>query len=96
VLEGKVIGRCVSRHRHQEFIRFIAIVERFVPAGKVTGHDGPSSGQHHRCVTAEQKRISPRRPLEVGHDEALRSRVSIRRYSIVRACLATIICAWIP
>jgi len=35
VLEGKVIGRCVSRHRHQEFIRFIATVERSVPAGKV-------------------------------------------------------------
>jgi DDE superfamily endonuclease len=35
VLEGKVIGRCVTRHRHQEFIRFIATVERSVPAGKV-------------------------------------------------------------
>ena len=35
VLEGKVIGRCVPRHRHQEFIRFIATVERSVPAGKV-------------------------------------------------------------
>ena len=35
VLEGKVIGRCVPRRRHQEFIRFIATVERSVPAGKV-------------------------------------------------------------
>ena len=35
VLEGKVIGRCAPRHRHQEFIRFIATVERSVPAGKV-------------------------------------------------------------
>jgi transposase len=34
VLEGKVIGRCVPRHRHQEFIRFISTVERSVPAGK--------------------------------------------------------------
>src|SRR6202040_3200213 len=33
-LEGKVIGRCAPRHRHQEFIRFIATVERSVPAGK--------------------------------------------------------------
>jgi hypothetical protein len=33
--EGKVIGRCVSRHRHQEFIRFVATVERSVPAEKV-------------------------------------------------------------
>jgi hypothetical protein len=35
VLEGKVIDCCVPRHRHQEFIRFIATVERSVPAGKV-------------------------------------------------------------
>ena len=35
VLEGKVIGRCVPRHRHQEFIWIIATVERSAPAGKV-------------------------------------------------------------
>jgi hypothetical protein len=34
VLEGKVIGRCVPRHRHQEFIRFIATVERSVPPAR--------------------------------------------------------------
>jgi hypothetical protein len=32
VLEGKVIGRCMQRHRHQEFIRFLNAVEREVPA----------------------------------------------------------------
>ena len=36
VLDGKVIGRCVPRHHHQEFIRFIATVERSVPTGKVS------------------------------------------------------------
>jgi transposase len=35
VLEGKVIGRCMQRHRHQEFIRFLNAIEREVPAGKV-------------------------------------------------------------
>jgi transposase len=34
ILEGKVIGRCMQRHRHQEFIRFLNAVEREVPAGK--------------------------------------------------------------
>ena len=34
MLEGKVIGRCMQRHRHQEFIRFLNAVEREVPAGK--------------------------------------------------------------
>src|SRR3954465_14230375 len=34
VLEGTVLGRCMQRHRHQEFIRLNA-VEASVPAGKV-------------------------------------------------------------
>ncbi len=35
VLDGKVIGRCMQRHRHQEFIRFLNSVEAAVPAGKL-------------------------------------------------------------
>ncbi len=35
ILEGKVIGRCMQRHRHQEFIRFLNTIEADVPAGKV-------------------------------------------------------------
>jgi transposase len=35
VLEGRVIGQCMQRHRHQEFIRFLNAVEGAVPAGKV-------------------------------------------------------------
>jgi len=35
VLEGTVIGRCMQRHRHQEFIRFLNAIEAEVPAGKV-------------------------------------------------------------
>jgi transposase len=35
VLEGKVIGRCMQRHRHQEFIRFLNAIEAQVPAGKI-------------------------------------------------------------
>ena len=35
VLEGKVIGRCIQRHRHQEFIRFLNTIEATVPVGKV-------------------------------------------------------------
>ena len=34
ILEGKVIGRCMQRHRHQEFIRFLNTVEREVANGK--------------------------------------------------------------
>jgi hypothetical protein len=35
VLEGKVIGRCMQRHRHQEFIRFLNAIEAEAPAGKM-------------------------------------------------------------
>jgi transposase len=35
VLEGRVIGRCMQRHRHQEFIRFLNAIEANVPAGKL-------------------------------------------------------------
>jgi transposase len=35
VLDGKVIGRCMQRHRHQEFIRFLNAIEAEIPAGKI-------------------------------------------------------------
>jgi transposase len=34
VLEGKVIGRCMQRHRHEEFIRFLNAIDAEVPGGK--------------------------------------------------------------
>jgi hypothetical protein len=35
VRDGTVMGRCMSQHRHQEFVRFLNAVERTVPAGKL-------------------------------------------------------------
>jgi transposase len=35
VLDGRVIGRCMQQHRHQEFIRFLNTIEAAVPAGKL-------------------------------------------------------------
>ena len=35
ILDGAVIGRCMQKHRHQEFIRFLNAIERDVPAGKL-------------------------------------------------------------
>jgi transposase len=35
VLDGTVIGQCMARHRHQEFIRFLNRIEAVVPAGKL-------------------------------------------------------------
>ena len=35
MLDGTVIGRCMQRHRHQEFIRFLNAIEAEVPVGKI-------------------------------------------------------------
>jgi transposase len=35
VLDGTILGRCMQRHRHQEFLRFLNAVEAAVPAGKL-------------------------------------------------------------
>ena len=35
LLDGTVIGRCMQRHRHLEFIRFLNAVEREIPAGQL-------------------------------------------------------------
>jgi hypothetical protein len=35
VPDGTVLGRCMQRHRHQEFVRFLSAVEAAVPAGKL-------------------------------------------------------------
>ena len=34
VLNGKAVGRCMPKHRHQEYIRFLNAVEATMPAGK--------------------------------------------------------------
>jgi hypothetical protein len=34
VLEGRVIGQCMARHRHQEFIHFLNKINRETPAGQ--------------------------------------------------------------
>jgi len=53
VLEGKVIGRCMQRHRHQEFIRFLNTLEAEVPAGKIVHVIRDNYGSHkHRKVRA--------------------------------------------
>jgi len=35
VLDGSILGRCMQRHRHQEFIRFLNAIEAEVPAGNL-------------------------------------------------------------
>src|ERR1044071_3462672 len=50
-LDGKVLGRCRQRHRHQEFIRFLNAVEAAVPAGKLVHVilDNDAAHQHPKA-----------------------------------------------
>ena len=52
VLDGTVVGQCMQRHRHQEFLRFLNRLERDIPAGRLIhvildnygSHSTPKSG----------------------------------------------------
>jgi transposase len=35
ILDGTVLGQCMQRHRHQEFLRFLGRLEREIPAGRL-------------------------------------------------------------
>jgi hypothetical protein len=43
VLDGTVIGQCMARHRHREFIRFLNRVDR--------SPGGPAGPRHPRQLT---------------------------------------------
>jgi transposase len=45
-LDGKIIGRCMQQHRHQEFIRFLNAVEAAAPAGKFVHAIADNSATH--------------------------------------------------
>ncbi len=34
IADGRVIGDCLKKHRHQEWIRFLNLIRRTIPAGK--------------------------------------------------------------
>ena len=53
VLDGTVLGRCMQRHRHQEFIRFLNAIEAAVPAGKLVHVilDNYATHKHPKVMT---------------------------------------------
>ena len=59
ILEGRVIGRCMQRHRHQEFIRFLNAVEREVAADKAVHVvlDNYATHKHPKPAKPEPNRI---------------------------------------
>jgi hypothetical protein len=60
VQQGKVIGRCMQRHRRQEFIRFLIAVEREVAAGKCVHAILDNYGAHKHPKVIEWLSRRPR------------------------------------
>src|SRR5438477_11287035 len=60
VLDGKVIGRCMQRHRHQEFIRFLNAIEAEIPAGKIIHVILDNYGPHKHPKTRASLARHPR------------------------------------
>jgi transposase len=60
VLEGRVIGRCMQRHRHQEFIRVLNAIEAELPVGKVVHVILDNYGTHKHLKVREWLRRHPR------------------------------------
>src|ERR671910_1977659 len=60
VLDGTVLGRCMARHRHQEFIRFLNAIERALPAGKVVHVILDNYGSHKHPKVLEWLARHPR------------------------------------
>jgi transposase len=60
VLDGTVIGQCMARHRHQEFIRFLNAIERAVPAGKLIHVVLDNYGAHKQAKVRQWLARHPR------------------------------------
>lgn len=60
VLDGRVIGRCMQRHRHQEFIRFLNAIEAEVPAGRIVHVILDNYGPHKHPKTRAWLNRHPR------------------------------------
>ena len=81
VLEGTVIGRCMQRHRHQEFIRFLNAIEAQVPAGKLVHVILDNYAAHKHPEGAPMARPAPALHLPLHADLVL---VAQRRRRLLR------------
>jgi len=59
-LEGKVIGQCYARHRHQEFLKFLRHLDREFPKGKDLHLIMDNYGTHKKDKVQEWLKKHPR------------------------------------
>lgn len=67
VAEGKVIGECYQRHRHQEFLRFLKRLDREFPPGKALHLVLDNYGSHWHPRVRVAGSPSPLRPALHPH-----------------------------
>lgn len=60
IATGKIIGRCQTRHRHQEFLRFLDQIDRSVPAGRAVHLVLDNYGTHKAPKVAAWFKKRPR------------------------------------
>jgi transposase len=60
VLDGTVIGQCLPRHRHQEFLLFLDKIERSVPKRMTIHLVLDNYGTHSHCAVKEWFEAHPR------------------------------------
>jgi hypothetical protein len=60
VLDGTVVGRCMPKHTHKEFIKFLNAVERAVPAGKIIHAIADNYATHKHAKVKEWLADHPR------------------------------------
>src|SRR6202048_240299 len=60
VLDGTVIGKCMPRHRHREFLRFLNQIEAKVPVGKIVHVILDNYAAHKHPKVVEWLARSPR------------------------------------
>src|SRR5580692_10389775 len=78
VLDGTVIGRCMQRHRHIEFIRFLNTVERQVSAGNLIHVvlDNYATHKHPKSLPSRRRGCWPGwRVIRVGPSISRRPRL---------------------
>jgi transposase len=60
ILDGTVIGRCMPKHTHKEYIKFLNAVERAVPAGKLIHAIADNYATHKHPKVSEWLADHPR------------------------------------
>ncbi|SDB59363.1 hypothetical protein SAMN02927895_02296 [Belnapia rosea] len=60
--DSTALGRCMSQHRHQGFVRLLNAVERAVPAGKLIHAIADNSATHAGCSMSHRPQPPGSRP----------------------------------